>query len=209
LGSIIFSKSTFNGTAGTVSGFFLRAGGPVNGIINNDDNAQTFNVPIKLTAQNDRGSNSPQVEAANLAVGKLRKTVDDAVDGIMFGLNENLVSLKASLDELGQKLQNAVTNSSQITAQDAAYAGALQKLESLKNEQDVFQKKLEQSDRLEALAIADTSPDILDLAESPSQPASPNRRAAANIIFTGCFAVMAGLLLLVSAPKPGAAPAKA
>ena len=41
---------TFNGTAGTVSGFFLRAGGPVNGIINNDDNAQTFNVPIKLTS---------------------------------------------------------------------------------------------------------------------------------------------------------------
>ena len=162
-----------------------------------------------ITAQNDHGSNSPDVVAANLAVGKLQKNVDDAVDGIMFGFNENLISLKASLDELGQKLRNATTNSSQFTAQDSAYAGALQKLESLKNEQDVFQKKLEQSDRLEALAIADTSPDILDLAESPSQPASPNRRAAANIIFTGCFAVMAGLLLLVSAPKPGAAPAKA
>ena len=41
---------TFSGTAGTVSGFFIRAGGPVNGIINNDDNAQTFNVPVKLTS---------------------------------------------------------------------------------------------------------------------------------------------------------------
>ena len=41
---------TFTGTAGSVSGFFIRAGGPVNGIVNNDDNAQTFNVPIKLTS---------------------------------------------------------------------------------------------------------------------------------------------------------------
>ena len=40
----------FNGTAGTVSGFFPRAGGTVNGILNNDDNTQTFNVPIKLTS---------------------------------------------------------------------------------------------------------------------------------------------------------------
>jgi uncharacterized protein involved in exopolysaccharide biosynthesis len=127
----------------------------------------------------------------------------------MFGLNENLVSLKASLDQLSQKLKNATTNSSQVTAQDAAYAGAFQKLETLKNEQDVLQKKLEQSDRLEALAVTDTSPDILDLAEPPTQPASPNRRAATDVIFTGCFAVMAGLLFLVSAPKPRAAPAKA
>jgi len=162
-----------------------------------------------ITAQNDHGSNSPEAVAANLAVGKLRKNVDEAVNGIMFGLNENLVSLKASLDQLSQKLKNATTNSSQITARDSAYAAAVQKLETLRNEQDVLQKKMEQSDRLEALAITDTSPDILDLAEPPTQPASPNRRAATNIIFTGCFAVIAGLLLLVSAPKPRAAPAKA
>jgi len=31
-----------------VSGFFVRAGGTVNGIVNNDDSTQTFNVPIKL-----------------------------------------------------------------------------------------------------------------------------------------------------------------
>ena len=32
----------------SVSGFFVRAGGTANGIINNDDSTQTFNVPIKL-----------------------------------------------------------------------------------------------------------------------------------------------------------------
>jgi autotransporter-associated beta strand protein len=41
---------TFTGTAGSVAGFYIRAGGPLNGIINNDDNVQTFNVPIKLTS---------------------------------------------------------------------------------------------------------------------------------------------------------------
>jgi autotransporter-associated beta strand protein len=41
---------TFSGTAGTVTGFIPRAGGPINGILNNDDNVQTFNVPIKLTS---------------------------------------------------------------------------------------------------------------------------------------------------------------
>ena len=32
----------------SVSGFFVRAGGAVNGIVNNDDSTQLFNVPIKL-----------------------------------------------------------------------------------------------------------------------------------------------------------------
>src|SRR5580765_6057233 len=44
------SGYVFNGTAGSAPGFFPRAGGVVNGIVNNDDNAQTFNVPIKLTS---------------------------------------------------------------------------------------------------------------------------------------------------------------
>ncbi len=45
---------TFSGTAGTVAGFFTRAGGTINGgaggIVNNDDSTQTFNVPMKLTS---------------------------------------------------------------------------------------------------------------------------------------------------------------
>ena len=44
------SGYTFTGTAGQVAGFFPRSGGTVNGIINNDDNTQLFNVPIKLTS---------------------------------------------------------------------------------------------------------------------------------------------------------------
>jgi autotransporter-associated beta strand protein len=44
------SGYTFNGTAGSVAGLFPRAGGTVNGIVNNDDNTQTFNVPVKLTS---------------------------------------------------------------------------------------------------------------------------------------------------------------
>jgi hypothetical protein len=82
-------------------------------------------------------------------------------------------------------------------------------LETLRNEQDVLRKKLEQSDRLNPLAIGHTTLDIVDLAEPPTGPASPNRRVATDIIFTGCFAIIAGLLLLVSAPKPKTAPAKA
>jgi len=162
-----------------------------------------------ITAQNDHGPNSPEIVAANVAVDKLRKSVDDAVDGIMFGLNENLVSLKASLDELNRKLQNATTNSSQATAHDLSYAAAAQKLETLKNERDLLQDKLARQNDLEVWAIMHSMPDILNLAEPPTQPASPNRRVAANVIFTGCFAIVAGLLLLVSAPKPRAAPAKA
>jgi len=38
---------TFTGLP-AVSGFFVRAGGTVNGIVNHDDSTQTFNVPIKL-----------------------------------------------------------------------------------------------------------------------------------------------------------------
>jgi len=38
---------TFTGLP-AVSGFFVRAGGAANGIVNNDDSTQTFSVPVKL-----------------------------------------------------------------------------------------------------------------------------------------------------------------
>ncbi|MDB6124099.1 MAG: hypothetical protein JWQ71_3092 [Pedosphaera sp.] len=40
----------FNSSSSPGPGIILRAGGTANGIINNDDNTQTFNVPIKLTS---------------------------------------------------------------------------------------------------------------------------------------------------------------
>ncbi|EEF58265.1 hypothetical protein [Pedosphaera parvula] len=46
------SGYTFSGIDGSVSGFFIRAGGKVNGLVNKDDSTQTFNVPIKLAGNN-------------------------------------------------------------------------------------------------------------------------------------------------------------
>jgi autotransporter-associated beta strand protein len=42
------SGFTINGTGGSPLGFKLQNGGTANGIINNDENTQTFNVPIGL-----------------------------------------------------------------------------------------------------------------------------------------------------------------
>lgn len=43
------SGFVFSSSSNPGPGWFLRAGGTANGIINNDDNTQTFNVPMKLT----------------------------------------------------------------------------------------------------------------------------------------------------------------
>ena len=60
----------FTGTAGAVAGLFLRAGGAANGILNNDDNTQTFNVPVKLTA--NTGAAGPGAAMTfNAAAGNL------------------------------------------------------------------------------------------------------------------------------------------
>jgi autotransporter-associated beta strand protein len=65
---------TFNGTAGTVSGLFIRAGGPINGgaggIVNNDDSTQTFNVPVKLTS-NSGIAGSLAAQTFNAAAGSM------------------------------------------------------------------------------------------------------------------------------------------
>ena len=65
---------TFGGTAGAVSGFFTRAGGPINGgaggIVNNDDNTQTFNVPMKLTS-NSGVAGAGAAQTWNAAAGNL------------------------------------------------------------------------------------------------------------------------------------------
>lgn len=61
---------TFNGTAGTVSGFITRAGGPANGFVNNDDSVQTFNVPIRMTS-NSGVSGAAAAMVFNAAAGDM------------------------------------------------------------------------------------------------------------------------------------------
>jgi autotransporter-associated beta strand protein len=71
------SGYTFTGTAGSVAGFFIRAGGTVNGIINDDDNVQTINVPVKLTSN------------TGIAGPEAAMTFNAAAGGLVFNGNNN------------------------------------------------------------------------------------------------------------------------
>jgi autotransporter-associated beta strand protein len=78
---------TFAGLGGP-AGFFVRAGGSVNGIINSDDNTQTFNVPIKLL--NNSGLAGPGAAMTwNAAAGHLIFNGANTAPGAPWTINLN------------------------------------------------------------------------------------------------------------------------
>lgn len=78
---------TFSGIGGP-SGFFVRAGGSVNGIINSDDNTQTFNVPIKLL--NNGGLAGPGAAMTwNAAAGSMVFNGNNTAPGAPWTINLN------------------------------------------------------------------------------------------------------------------------
>ena len=159
------------------------------------------------SVQSEQGDASPEARKAKLVVERLKGTVDGAVDGIMAAKQENLVSLKASLDDWNQKLKNASTNSALLASNDPAVRQASRNLENLKQERDALQDRMEMQDKLEALMPVTTSAEIVDLAERPPGPYTPDGKTGINTVFAGGLAAVAGLLLLLYTPKARPAPA--
>lgn len=158
------------------------------------------------SAQSEQGDASPEVRKAKLIVERLQRTVDGAVDGIMAAKEENLVSLKASLNEWNQKLKNASTDTGLFASNNSAVRQASRDLGNLKRERDVLQDRMEMQDKLEAMMPVATSAEIVDLAETPPGPFTPDGKIGVNTLFAGGLAAVTGLLLLLYTPKPRPAP---
>ena len=161
-----------------------------------------------VVAQSTYSADSPELKHAALVVNELDKTIAQTIAGIMTAKDHELASTKAALDQITEELKHASKNLSAIATQDSAYALARQNLENLNLEQDALQQKMGAQNSHDAMMPADFVAEILDSAETPQKPVTPDGKIAASTIAAGSLAALAGLFLLLVNQKPKSAARK-
>lgn len=157
-------------------------------------------------AQTANGPDAPETKSAQRVVDKLDTQVDIIVKSVISLRQVEVASLKAELSQIEEVSKNAElsTNSTEqikarehFRAQDEAYAKAKAILDKLIEERDQIYEEIMQSDLRSAVMPNAITARIVDLADPPIKPVSPDTRIGVAILIAGGILAGAGLLLLV------------
>ena len=157
------------------------------------------------SAQTLYGPDSPEVKNATAAVAGSDKAIEQTIDGTMKGLEAEFSSLATALDAVKQSLRNATTNENEIIALHPDYEVALREYAGLEKQRDALQQRMREADATAAFSAAALGIQMVDSAETPDQPASPNRKAGIMVISCGILAAAFGLCLPFLRRKPKSA----
>jgi hypothetical protein len=122
------------------------------------------------------------------------------VDLTMSAKRMETTSMKLAMERIDNLLENAkhVTNNLQhFEAQDAAYAKAMKKYDALAQERDKLEFELVHRGLASAMLPDDVEAQIVELAEPPARPESPDKRIVMGALAGGGAVAAVGLLLLV------------
>jgi uncharacterized protein involved in exopolysaccharide biosynthesis len=162
-----------------------------------------------FAAKLDNGPDSPEVTRAAALVQELDRKSDELAATILKARDTRLAALKASLDNMTSRLRYASTNTAAALAGDTNYNAALAALKKSKEVREDAQYKIDVVHMSEKL-IPDgekLTTEIIDKAEAPVSPASPDQNVGMGAITFGAFLIFTGFIARVSKPKnPPAAP---
>ncbi len=161
-----------------------------------------------VLAQSTYAANSPEVNDAVQVVNELDKTINQTITGIIAARETEVLSLKAALDAADEKLKRTSANLNEIAEQNAAYARAQQNVKDLRQERDALQEKMDEEESHDALMPAVVVPEIIDSAEPPLKPATPDGKIGASTVAAGSLAALVGLFLMFAGQKAKPAPRK-
>jgi uncharacterized protein involved in exopolysaccharide biosynthesis len=161
-----------------------------------------------VLAQSTYAPDSKEVKDAAQVVNELDQSINQEIAGVMAARETKVLSLKAALDDMDQKLKQASGNPHEISDQDATYARARKTVEDLKQERDTLQEKIYEEESYDAIMPAAVVPEIIDSAEPPAKPAIPNGKVAATAMSVGMLAALAGLVLLLTSQGAKPTPRK-
>jgi uncharacterized protein involved in exopolysaccharide biosynthesis len=146
------------------------------------------------------GDNAPETKSARVVVAELNRQIDRQTDSMLSMRQLDLVSLKAAAEQIKQISVNAAhaTNDpARISAQDEAYAKAKTNLDILTRERDDLNRKIAEKQGFVAAALPDAiTAKIVELAEPPAEPFSPDKKIATGAFIAGGAIAGLGLLLL-------------
>ncbi len=127
-----------------------------------------------LQVEKEFGPEHSEVLKAKSAVADLHNKIIDRVDGIMFGLDVRVTSLKQGLEKLEAEVANAKTNDIAKSTQSRPYFEAKRALEELQSFKKILNMKIA-SENIDITLPKNAMVEIVDTAKVDSHPVRPNK----------------------------------
>jgi len=145
-------------------------------------------------AKRDFGSASPEVQRADVLTENLGRQVKARLNGILLAKEAEVASLKAVVNAIDEELEQARKTNLQIASNSGIYLKAQREVEALTTERDKAYQQMDQA-TVEALLPNSVTVEIVDPAETPEKPVSPDEKVAKGIVYGGAGVSLAGLLV--------------
>jgi uncharacterized protein involved in exopolysaccharide biosynthesis len=166
------------------------------------DKLATARTELKLSTAN-AGTNAPESRQAAAAVGELNKQVDAFMQATLGLKSAELASTKAALDKATDMLKHAQARAVDTNSESQEFTAAYKKVETLRAQNEELKNQLDAAS-MDALIPSAVAIDVLSTAETPTQPATPNRPAAMKVVYAGAALLLMGVLLrLMTHQRPG------
>lgn len=151
-------------------------------------------------AQTTHGPDAPETKSAGLVVSQLDHRIDALTDSVMSMRELELSSLKTALDRMknmSEKAAHATNDTARFAEQDTAYAKAKQDLQKSIKERDELEREIIGNGSMSAVMPDVITAQIMELADAPTKPVSPDARVARTLFIAGGVVAGTGLFLLV------------
>jgi capsular exopolysaccharide synthesis family protein len=145
---------------------------------------------VYVTKTNGYSPANPEIISSLSMQTKLNEQIDDRVRGIMIGLASKVKSTKASLDELGARLEAAKTNDYEEAIRGQPYWQAKRELENWRDFQKLLQAKIAE-EKLNLDVPKNSMVTIIDQAKPGKSPVRPNKTL--NIILGLVIGLVVGV----------------
>jgi uncharacterized protein involved in exopolysaccharide biosynthesis len=158
------------------------------------------------------GAGPAEIKSAAALANDAEQRLSQAMVGAISEREADLAMHKTMLEKLDQQLKTARTNVDELSPDNPAYVAARRRVEQIESERDRLKDRLASDDSKEALSPLSLSAQIVDSADAPSRPISPDRGMGLGVICAGALVCLVGLLLFWTAaqlkpvPKPAPEP---
>jgi beta-lactamase regulating signal transducer with metallopeptidase domain len=131
--------------------------------------------------------------------------INARLDGILIALQAKLDRTIAMVNELSEQLENATTNDLAQAERSRPYYTEKQKLQDLVEFKRILGMKIA-SEKTDLTLPRTAQVEILELAEPPLQPVSPNRFLGTGLLVGGSLLGLTGIVMLKRRPKASGSP---
>ena len=147
-------------------------------------------------AETTEGTNSQAAREAAAETDELAAIAEQTARSLVTAREAQLSGLNAELAAFNEQLAGATTNLEEFIAAHPDYRDALRKYEALKARRKDLQQKLvleSLQDSPDATPQETLNVKVVELADAPSQPATPNRKVCTGLVAGGLFLCVAGV----------------